>query len=153
MRERYHRQIAENSQRAERIRELEEQRKVRGFLLNEAIKDLETEQAKSRELYAMLGHIVDWSPELPYYMKDEYKTLFRNALAAARELLSKCSVKDGKPKQGPIENIIDGLYNQSADLSTEELASELKEDGIDLDGLKKRVSRLIAEAKRQKEGK
>lgn len=96
MRERYHRQIAENSQRAERIRELEEQRKVRGFLLNEAIKDLETEQAKSRELYAMLGHIVDWSPELPYYMKDEYKVLFKNALAAARELLSKCSVKEGK---------------------------------------------------------
>ncbi len=63
---------------------------------DEGTKKLETEQDKSRELYAMLGHIVDWSPELPYYMKDEYKTLFRNALAAARELLSKCSAKEGK---------------------------------------------------------
>ena len=51
------------------------------------------------------------------------------------------------PHQGPIENIIDGLHALSADLSTEELAAELKEDGIDVDGLKKRVSRLIAEAK------
>lgn len=85
-----------DSQQAERIRELEEQRKVMGFLVSEGTKELETEQAKSRELYAMLGHIVDWSPELPFYMKDEHKTLFRNALAAARELLSKCSVKEGK---------------------------------------------------------
>jgi predicted nuclease with TOPRIM domain len=42
-----------------------------------------------RETRAMLSHIVDWSPELPYYIKDEYKTLFENALAAARELLRK----------------------------------------------------------------
>jgi hypothetical protein len=110
MREKYWERIGENSKQADRIRELEEQLKVKEFLLNQAIKDLETEQAKnrkledqlkvkqreSRELYAMLGHIVDWSPELPFYMKDEYKTLFRNALAAARELLSKCSVKEGK---------------------------------------------------------
>lgn len=86
MRERYNRQIGKNTQQAERIRELEEQRK----------EELETEQAKSRELYAMLGHIVDWSPQLPFYIKDEYKVLFKNALAAARELLSKCSVKGGK---------------------------------------------------------
>ena len=82
MRERYNRQIGENSKLAERIRELEDQ--------------LKAKQGESHELYAMLGHIVDWSPELPFYMKDEYKTLFRNALAAARELLSKCSVKEGK---------------------------------------------------------
>lgn len=67
---------------AGRMRELEEQ--------------LKAKHSENRELYAMLSHIVDWSPELPYYMKDEYKTLFRNALAAARELLSKCSVKEGK---------------------------------------------------------
>ena len=85
-----------DSQQAERIRELEEQRKVLGFLVDEGTKELETEQAKNHELCAMLGHIVDWSPELPFYMKDEYKTLFRNALAAARELLSKCKVKEGK---------------------------------------------------------
>lgn len=96
MREKYYRQIGENTKRAERIRELEEQRKVLGFLVDEGTKELETEQAAKRELYAMLSHIVDWSPELPYYMKDEYKTLFKNALAAARELLSKCSVKEGK---------------------------------------------------------
>lgn len=41
-----------------------------------------------RELHAVLSNIVDWSPELPYYMKDEDKMLFRNALAYARELLS-----------------------------------------------------------------
>lgn len=96
MREKYWERIGENSKQLDRIRELEEQLKVKEFLLNQAIKDLETEQAANRELYAMLGHIVDWSPELPYYMKDEYKTLFRNALAAAIELLSKCSVKEVK---------------------------------------------------------
>lgn len=79
MREKFWKQIAENSQLAERIRELEEQ--------------LKAKKGESRELYAMLGHIVDWSPELPFYMKDEHKTLFRNALAAAIELLSKCSGK------------------------------------------------------------
>lgn len=79
MREKYWERTHENSKLAERIRELEEQ--------------LKAKQGESRELYAMLGHIVDWSPELPFYMKDEYKTLFRNALAAARELLSKCSGK------------------------------------------------------------
>ena len=82
MRERYNRQIGENSKLAERGRELEEQ--------------LKAKQGESRELYAMLSHIVDWSPELPFYIKDEYKVLFKNALAAARELLSKCSVKGGK---------------------------------------------------------
>jgi hypothetical protein len=82
MREKYHKQIGENSEQAERIRELEEQ--------------LKAKRGENHELYAMLSHIVDWSPEPPYYMKDEYKTLFRNALAAARELLSKCKVKEGK---------------------------------------------------------
>jgi|GEM_PF-4600133 len=65
--------------------------------LQEKLEDqLKAKQGENHELYAMLSHIVDWSPELPYYMKDEYKTLFRNALAAARELLSKCKVKEGK---------------------------------------------------------
>ena len=82
MREKFWKQINVNSKLAERMRELGEQ--------------LKAKQGENRELYAMLGHIVDWSPELPYYMKDEHKTLFRNALAAARELLSKCKVKEGK---------------------------------------------------------
>ena len=82
IREKYWERIGENSMQADRIRELEEQ--------------LKAKQGENHELYAMLSHIVDWSPELPYYMKDEYKTLFRNALAASRELLSKCSVKEGK---------------------------------------------------------
>ena len=82
MREKYWERIHENSKQAERIRELEEQ--------------LKAKQGESCKLYAMLGHIVDWSPELPFYMKDEHKTLFRNALAAARELLSKCKVKESK---------------------------------------------------------
>lgn len=60
MREKYWKQTGENPEQAERIRELEEQWKVMEFLLNEAIKDLEKEQAEKRELYAMLGHIVDW---------------------------------------------------------------------------------------------
>jgi|LakMenEpi03Aug12_release.lakeMendotaPanAssembly.Ray.scaffolds.fasta_scaffold78917_2 hypothetical protein len=68
MYEKYHKLMREKSDQAERI----------------------------RELYAMLGHIVDWSPELPFYIKDEYKVLFRNALSAARELLSKCKAKEDK---------------------------------------------------------
>lgn len=82
MRERYHRQLGDNTERGVAIRELEEQ--------------LKAKHSENRELYAMLGHIVDWSPELPFYIKDEYKVLFKNALAAARELLSKCKVEEGK---------------------------------------------------------
>lgn len=108
MREKYHRQIGENSQQAERIVQLEAalDAMVEGVArksdsqqaarIRELEEQLKAKQGESRELYAMLGHIVDWSPELPFYMKDEYKTLFRNALAAARELLSKCKVKEGK---------------------------------------------------------
>lgn len=108
MRERYHRQIGENSKQAERIVQLEAalDAMVEGVArksdsqqaerIRELEEQLKAKQGESRELYAMLGHIVDWSPELPFYMKDEYKTLFRNALAAARELLSKCKVKEGK---------------------------------------------------------
>ncbi|MEY3480102.1 MAG: hypothetical protein RIQ71_877 [Verrucomicrobiota bacterium] len=54
-----------------------------------------------------------------------------------------------KSQQGPIENIIDGLEAQSSQLSTEELAAELKEDGIDVDGLVERVSRLIADHRKR----
>jgi hypothetical protein len=103
--EKYHRQIGENSKQADRIVQLEAalDAMVEGVArktdsqqaerIRELEEQLKAEQGASRELYAMLGHIVDWSPELPFYMKDQNKTLFRNALAAARELLSKCSGK------------------------------------------------------------
>lgn len=102
MREKYYKQMGENSQQAERIKDLTflvtELQPNRDYAdrIRELEDQLKAKQGENHELYAMLGHIVDWSPELPYYMKDEYKTLFRNALAAARELLSKCSVKEGK---------------------------------------------------------
>lgn len=102
MREKYYKQMGENSQQAERIKDLTflvtELQPNRDYAdrIRELEDQLKAKQGENHELYAMLGHIVDWSPELPFYMKDEYKTLFRNALAAARELLRKCNVKEGK---------------------------------------------------------
>lgn len=104
MREKYYKQMGENSQQAERIKDLTflvtELQPNRDYAdrIRELEDQLKAKQGENHELYAMLGHIVDWSPELPFYMKDEYKTLFRNALAAARELLSKCSGKWKKCK-------------------------------------------------------
>lgn len=102
MREKYYKQMGENSQQAERIKDLTflvtelQPKKDAAERIRELEEQLKAKQGESHKLYAMLGLIVDWSPELPYYMKDEYKTLFKNVLAAARELLSKCSVKEGK---------------------------------------------------------
>jgi hypothetical protein len=83
---------------AERIRELEEQRKVKEFLFNQAAKELESEQVENHKLRCALSHIVDWCPEPSDYVKDEYIRLFRNAIATARELLRKTKVEEGAAK-------------------------------------------------------
>lgn len=45
---------------------------------------------------------------------------------------------------GPMENIVEGLDEQSSLLSVEELKSELVERGIDIDGFLARAKSLIA---------
>ena len=45
---------------------------------------------------------------------------------------------------GPMENIVEGLDEQTALLSSEELKSELRERGIDIDGFLTRSKSLIA---------
>lgn len=88
----YWERIGENSKQLDRIRELEEQRKVKEFLFNQAAKELESEQVENHKLRCALSHIVDWCPEPSDYVKDEYIRLFRNAIATARELLRKTKV-------------------------------------------------------------
>lgn len=48
------------------------------------------------------------------------------------------------PNPGPMENIVEGLDEQTALLSAEELKSELRERGIDIDGFLARSKSLIA---------
>ena len=88
--------VDEKPEQEERINKLEEQLNVMRFLFNQAAKELESEQVENHKLRCALSHIVDWCPEPSDYVKDEYIRLFRNAIATARELLSKCSAKEGK---------------------------------------------------------
>jgi len=84
-------------ERNEARRALRHMREANGPLreLKDMLKDqLKAKQVENNELCAMLGYIVDWSPELPFYSKDKCKVLFTDALSAARELLSKCKAKD-----------------------------------------------------------
>ncbi len=48
-----------------------------------------------------------------------------------------------KTTKGPIEEILDGLEEQSAILSKEELKAELAEEGIDVEGLIFRTKALV----------